>query len=134
MSDATLRWQAQRIEELEATIANMRDERHHDASEDVQLALIKRFRLRPVEARLLEALYTNRSRYARRDWLFGRGGFGSCGGTDPTGKALDVYISRLRKRFGFDSIETIRARGYALTSKGRAMIASAFNRKQGRAA
>ena len=134
MSDATLRWQAQRIEELEATVAMLRSQIVVEASEDVQLGLCKRFRLSPTEARILEALWTCRNRYARRDWLFDRAGFGSAGGTDPTGKALDVYISRLRKRLGFTSIETVIGRGYTLTPAGRSIIASAFNRKQGRAA
>lgn len=134
MSEATIRWQAQRIEELEAEVSELKAQIVCDASEDVQFALSKRFSLTPTEARILEALWFCRSEFARLDWLNERAEFGSAGGTDPEGKALAVYISRLRRRLGSDAITTFARRGYGLSESGRAFVEKAFNRKHGRAA
>lgn len=135
MSDATLRWQAQRIEELEAEIANLKDELRRIAplaaaldENDVRVAVVRnRLPLSAAEARMLIALHDSTKALHAID-LAALSGIASR-------EAVRVHCHRIRERLQRSAIETVIS-GYRLTPWGKAAMDDALGvtAHQGRAA
>ena len=71
--------------------------------------------LRPVEYRILLKLMENGERIVKREQLFSYLWDGKDDVVEDN--TLSVNISRLRKKIGADSIETVRGFGYRFTGK-----------------
>ena len=128
MTEATIRWQAQRIEQLEAELQAARDELRAERDDD-QIAIMQvRLRLQPRSARILSLLYAANG-FVSKDRL--------CmylwpnGADEPADTSVNIaqHICRLRAQLGHDTIETAFGMGFALTDKGRAMIDGLLKRK-----
>ena len=133
MSDATVRWQAARIAELEEQLRIRDDQIALLQRAELAPTLQLRLRLTPQRARILAALdnsphSVSYTRLAAMVWASLH--------TDPadTAQVLKQQVCHLRKQIGRDTIITIHSNGYELSAKGRRVVARALGETQGRAA
>jgi DNA-binding response OmpR family regulator len=107
---------AERIADLEYQVAYLRErlEGRFDASAQV----CERLGLTPQLARLLLLLYHAGGRLVTHQWLEHELPNGKPFSERETPDAMKVLVSLLRKRIGWDSIETKWGYGYRLTAQG----------------
>ena len=138
MSDATLRWQAQRIEELEETVTQLREQiagtstPHTEKLNELSLNIQRTLGLQPRSSTVLAILVMSTDSYVPRDDIYEQAGIRRQdeGATD---KALSVHACLIRRRIGYGALETIHGRGFALTQEGRARVIDALTHRQERA-
>lgn len=132
MSEATIRWQAQRIAQLEAELQAAHDTIATFRNEDEIAILQVRLRLQPRSALILSLLRSTQG-FITSDRLYAL--LWPNGADEPADPRANLaqHICRLRAALGHDAIETAFATGYALTDAGRATIEHMLKRK-GRAA
>ena len=134
MSEATIRWQAQEIERLKAVIAEREDTIALLSDNGSAVwALQLRFSIPPQRARILAGLYRARTFAAyERIILFAWPGMKEAPPCPET--TIKQHVCHLRRLLGEDAIATYWGHGYALTDKGRALVAAALEIRKGRAA
>jgi len=109
----------ERVAELEERVAYLESELGLAQNTARESLFRQAFGLTGQEARLVMALYDVKgrilSKYQLEDAIQR-----VAGGTAL--KIADVYVCRVRKRMGYDAIETVWGLGYKLTPKGVAMV------------
>lgn len=113
MSDATLRWQAQRIEELEAIIADMKEKSQRTAPKPNQplLRLRLRYGLSVQHARIIYALWRGRGTIVEHATIIGAMYRDESEMPGDPMNVMQLQVCRLRKVF---PIKLHHSLGYSL--------------------
>lgn len=110
---------------LEERIAFLEGELQAQLRQDQIMALKRRFRLSPVEAQIVLRLYAAGRPVAH--WSLVDEFIGN-----PDGEwalnSLKVRIHSIRKRLGFDAIDTAHGHGYQITALGKALVYNALGK------
>lgn len=109
----------ERIAELEEEVAYLRSELGLTHSAGREANFRKSLGITAQESRFLMALYDARGRMLLKTQLEDAIKRGFDGKAQ---KVVDVYACRVRKRIGFDAIETVWGSGYRITPKGIAIV------------
>lgn len=114
-----------RCEELEAEIADLRKLNGFVLEDERHQRLRKAFGLTPIENWLLNLLYERGDRGITKEHAIthmpSRG--------DPLDRDLTqvaVQVSKIRRKLGFNAIESIWSVGYRITPEGRRVVAEAL--------
>lgn len=130
MSEATIRWQAQRIEELEALLAHERSRLREDHSVADVARIMTAFKLSKLQARIVLTLYRGGGEFVSHRHIVDRMYDGRDTPGDPD-NVLKACVCRIRPQL---PMLTRYQLGYAFTEDSLARVAAVLNRKQGRAA
>jgi DNA-binding response OmpR family regulator len=108
----------QRIEELEAEVAFLKQELGRVCDVERCAKLKAAFTLTGKEAEILLLLYDRPRVLSKQAILSAVWGPDS----DILSRTVDVFMCKLRKKLGFPSLETIWGSGYRLTPEGRQRV------------
>lgn len=136
MSDDTIRWQAKEIERLQGELQEARDTIALLSNDgDSVWALQLRLGLPPQRARILAAIYRAET-YCTYDRIILFAWPGMKDAPPSPEMTIKQQVCHLRRQLGEEAIVTYWGRGYALTDKGRALVAAALDttQRKGRAA
>lgn len=127
MSEATLRWQAQRIQELEAQLAELTRAPRRD--DETMMRLRVALRLSPQQAQILARLHRGPVTGVSHGQLQAM-----LNNAEAVTDIVKTTIFQLRRRLGRDVIGTVHGFGYRLTDTGRGVVNAALQRFAGRTA
>lgn len=110
-----------RIEQLEEQVAYLKSELGVSLRLTDQARIMERFSLSPKAAKILMALRTSNGRLLSHDFLVE-----TFAPESERDKIIDVYICKIRKAIGRDSVKTCWGEGFSLTEAGKTRVDQAL--------